>query len=156
MKSMCRIKTRLSSLWVKCKAQACMHTHTVDHGRCQMPCWYGMQFFLPWPEIHISDKEVSHHPLQLAETIGEWLRGIRESLDKSSLQASAEKWKTTHAAVVLFYEKITSIVIVNMYLTSHYKLYYLYIIYLVVLSVQPENECFCRGVCHPINKRYTL
>lgn len=95
-----------------------------------------MQFFLPWPEIYISDKEVSHHPLQLAETIGEWLRGIRESLDKSSLQASAEKWKTIRAAVVLFYEKITlKIVIVNMYLTSHYKLYCLYIIYLVILPV---------------------
>ena len=95
---------------MKCKAQACSFA------------WY----FLPWPEVHISDKEVSHNPLQLAETVGEWLRGIRESLDKSSLQASAEKLKTTHAVVVLFYEKITSkIVTVNMYLTSHYKLYHL-------------------------------
>lgn len=44
--------------------------------------------FLPWPEVHISEEEVPHDPLQLAEPIGEWLRGVREGLDEPSLQVA--------------------------------------------------------------------
>lgn len=41
---------------------------------------------LPGPEVEVSEEEVPHDPLQLAEPIGERLWGIRKGLDEPTLE----------------------------------------------------------------------
>ena len=39
----------------------------------------------PGPEVEVSQEQVPHNPLQLAEPVGEWLGSIGERLDEPRL-----------------------------------------------------------------------
>lgn len=65
-----------------------MRSHTLRGWKPERKTFLAQGTSLPWPEVHISEEEVPHDPLQLAEPIGEWLRGVREGLDEPSLQVA--------------------------------------------------------------------